>query len=328
MLASVAKTWLLKGLIAIGETSAWVGAPGSLKSAILTLLACYVAAGKDWCGKRNKGKRAVIYIALERADLVRRRQRVFGEESKVDDLPFVVVANTISFMDEAVVAEIVATIDKVEAQYGIKAGLIILDTLAKTIAAGGGDEDKARDQGKVYANIARIKEQRKVHFAIACHPGKDESKGVSATIVSNNDGATGLLAGFKPKIVSFGEDEDGDQMDVCVAEVMSDEVTASGATKDKTWAKSLTVFHGAFTRMLESMGCDQRPWLDGPIVRAVETKWVREEFFKSWPIEHDKTPDQQRDAKKAAYKRAIKDAIERKLIMVRTIEGIEYVWPI
>jgi hypothetical protein len=48
--------------------------------------------------------------------------------------------------------------------------LLIVDTLAKAIAAGGGDENTAKDQGKVYANLDRVKERRSVHVALACHP--------------------------------------------------------------------------------------------------------------------------------------------------------------
>jgi hypothetical protein len=51
---AVAKPWLLKGLLARGETSAWIGAPGSLKSALLTDIAVCIAANRDWHEKRSK----------------------------------------------------------------------------------------------------------------------------------------------------------------------------------------------------------------------------------------------------------------------------------
>jgi AAA domain len=174
---SASPRWLLKFLLAYNERSGWVGPPGSLKSAILTALAHAVASGQDWCGKRNKGKCAVIYFALERADLVKRRLRAYADEDGLVDLPIVVVGQTINFMDGNVAEEIIATIDEVERRFGIKVGLLIVDTLAKAIAAGGGDENTAKDQGKVYANLDRVKERRSVHVAIACHPGKDASKG-------------------------------------------------------------------------------------------------------------------------------------------------------
>ncbi len=240
--ASASKQWILKGLLARGETSGWVGAPGSLKSSIVTAMAQACAAGDDWCGKRNKGACAVIYFALERADLVKQKLRAYGEKNDAD-LPIAVVALTINLMDERVVDEIVATIDAVEQEFGIKVGLLIVDTLPKGIAAGGGDEDKARDQGKVYANIQRIKDRcspHAPHVALVCHPGKDVSRGPrgsnastgdfdvqieiagadirTATITKNNDGPEGFIASFKPVIHDFGKDEDGDPIEVCLAE--------------------------------------------------------------------------------------------------------------
>src|SRR5215471_5374061 len=42
--APASKRWLLKGLLACGETSVWIGGPGSLKSALLTDIAVSIAA--------------------------------------------------------------------------------------------------------------------------------------------------------------------------------------------------------------------------------------------------------------------------------------------
>ncbi len=57
-------------------------------------------------------------------------------------------------------------------------GLVIIDTFAKLVAAGGGDEDKAKDQGKVFDNIERFKEGTgRSHVALIGHTGKDEARG-------------------------------------------------------------------------------------------------------------------------------------------------------
>jgi hypothetical protein len=257
---TVSKRWILKGLLAWGETSGWVGPPGSLKSSILASVAVASAAGEDWCGKRNKGACAIIYFALERADLVKRRLRAYDEKNGID-LPIAVVALTINLMDEKVVDEIVATIDAVEQEFGERVGLLIVDTLPKGIAAGGGDEDKARDHGKVYANIQRVKDRRgphAPHVALICHPGKDASRGPrgsnastgdfdvqieiagtdirTATITKNNDGPEGFLASFKPVVHDFGKDEDGDPIEVCLAEPLTD---AMAPPKDKGKARGL-----------------------------------------------------------------------------------------
>jgi len=70
---TVKKQWLVKGIIAQGETSAWVGPPGSLKSALMAELAICAANQISWHGKKTNACYGVLYFALERADLVRRR---------------------------------------------------------------------------------------------------------------------------------------------------------------------------------------------------------------------------------------------------------------
>src|SRR5674476_704730 len=70
---SVNKNWLIKGVLARGESSAWIAAPGKMKSALMAEASICVAAGLDWHGFRNKGACGVVYFAIEREDLVRRR---------------------------------------------------------------------------------------------------------------------------------------------------------------------------------------------------------------------------------------------------------------
>jgi hypothetical protein len=337
---SVSKSWLLKNLLALGETSGWVGPPGSLKSAILTSVARCCGSGRDWCSKRNKGACAVIYFALERADLVRRRLRAYAEQGGEIDLPIAVVGLTINLMDERVVDEIIATIVSVEAEFGIAVGLLIFDTLPKGIAAGGGDEDKARDHGKVYANIQRIKDRRSdhpPHVALVCHPGKDVSRGPrgsnastgdfdvqieiagadirTATITKNNDGPEGYLASFKPLVHSLGVDEDGDPIDVCLAEPVEG-APPTHQPKPSKWSKSqlCKALHAA----LEG-GQSIKPWADGPAVDAVTLKVVREEFYKLYPSDESST-------KRSAWNRQIKAATENGFVGVREVDETTMIW--
>jgi AAA domain len=228
----VAKPWLLKGLLARGETSAWIGAPGSLKSALLTDIAVCIAANRDWHEQRSKQATAVIYFALERADLVRRRLAAYRVRDGFKSLPVAVVSKLVNLMDAATVETVVATIDAVERHFGLPVGLLIFDTYAKAMSAGGGDEDKARDQNLMFANIQRMKERRAVHVALVGHTGKDANRGArgsnailgdvdlmvaitgtdirTATITKANDLPEGPIASFRAEMVELGLDEDGE----------------------------------------------------------------------------------------------------------------------
>ena len=67
------KPSLIKNVIARGENSSWIGPPGKGKSALLTDISVHLANGRDWRGYRTKERCGVLYFALERGDLVKRR---------------------------------------------------------------------------------------------------------------------------------------------------------------------------------------------------------------------------------------------------------------
>jgi hypothetical protein len=244
------KTWLIKGIFALGETSAWIAAPGKLKSALIAEAACAIASGlHDWHGYRVKTPGAVIYFALERATLVERRLLAYQNRENVDDVPIAVVPGILDLTRPAMVDRVVATIQEVEAATNHPVVMIIIDTFAKTIAAGGGDEDKARDQGKVFANLQRIKDalgSSAPHIALIGHTGKDETRGSrgsnsilgdvdlmvtitgdrtrTATSIKANDGEERALFSFKADLVEDGVDDDGE---ITTISIVSDDHVAT-----------------------------------------------------------------------------------------------------
>jgi hypothetical protein len=242
------KDWLIKNVIALKETSSWIAPPGALKSALLGELAFAVARKRDWHDYKAKRTGSVVYFALERADLVKRRLRAYLARSGDQEAPpIAIVAATIDLMNPASVRDVIASIRAVEEATGELVVLVIFDTFAKLIAAGGGDEDKARDQGKVFANIQRIKDEIGAHVALVGHTGKDVERGSrgsnailghvdvevtisgdgikTATITKANDSAAGPLFSFKSEVHDFGPDPDGDPVTVNI--ISSEEVAAS-----------------------------------------------------------------------------------------------------
>jgi hypothetical protein len=90
-----AKIWLLKDAIAKGETSEWIAAPGMLKSALMTDISVCIASGTDWRGYRSKETCGVVYFALERADLVKRRLTAHRRRDELKGLPIAVAGGVI-----------------------------------------------------------------------------------------------------------------------------------------------------------------------------------------------------------------------------------------
>jgi hypothetical protein len=267
----LAKPWLIKGVLARRETSAWIAPPGGLKSALLTQAAICVAAGRDWNGHRAKETAGVVYFAIERPDLVCRRLQAHGVRQGLSTLPIAVVDSTIDLARPGSFKKMVKTIQEVEAHFNIKVGLVIIDTFAKLIAAAGGDENSARDQGAVFANVQRVKNSTDVHVALIGHTGKDETRGArgsnaivgdvdlmvmisgdtirTATVTKANDAQEGPLFSFKSEVHEFGTDEDGDPVTV---NIVSSEEVSQVATPFRE--PKLTENQEAMLRLLRDAG--------------------------------------------------------------------------
>ena len=327
----VAKRWLIKGVIAEGETSAWIAPPGGMKSALMAELAFCVANQEPWHGRQTKNISSVVYFALERADLVRRRLRAHMERagiaSEAGEIPIFLIPSTVDLMAADAVVKVMRTIDHImEDHYSVTPRLLIFDTFAKLIAAGGGDEDKAKDQGKVFANIQRIKERMGSpgpgpHVALVGHTGKDETRGSrgsnailgdadvmvtisgesvkTATVIKANDAPEGPIFSFTSEVHDFGTDEDGDPITVNI--VSSEEVSAQVASKPSE-PKLSTNQRVMFRLLAESgpAGLAVEAWNDlareqgiaakqrhYEIRMALKDKGLVREYAGVWKVQHD-----------------------------------------
>ncbi|HAJ45617.1 MAG TPA: hypothetical protein DCL54_03435 [Alphaproteobacteria bacterium] len=232
----VAKRWIMKGLLARGETSGWIAPPKAGKSALVGDLCVAVAAGQNWRGKRSKERCAVVYFALERGDLVRRRLIATMRRDGITTLPIRLVAGNPDFATPHGITAIINEINEASTHFGLSVGLIVFDTYAKLIAANGGDEDKASDQAALLAKISEVNLEVDCHVALIGHTGKDQSKGPrgsnafggnydfevrikgedhrTASIVEANDAPEGVLTTFTMEGFELGRDEDGDPIDI------------------------------------------------------------------------------------------------------------------
>jgi hypothetical protein len=235
---AIAPKWIVKNHIARGEITNWIGSPGSGKSAMLGDLAIHIVAGVDWRGSRLKEKCGVLYFALERHDLVKRRFKVQAKKWGLclEDLPFAVCKEVINLMNPLCVEKIIATIKAVETGWeDIAVGMIVIDTANKAVAVGGGDENSARDANIMHANLRRIQVACNVAIALVGHVGKDESRGQRGSNAprgdvdkeqmlkdgevirtKNNDGPEGPLFAYRMEAVVVGVDGDGDAISTAV----------------------------------------------------------------------------------------------------------------
>ena len=75
------KLWLVHDYLGDAELSCIFGPPGSGKSVLAGDLAAHVAAGRPWFGRRVQ-QGAVLYVAIERAALVKRRLAAFRDHHR------------------------------------------------------------------------------------------------------------------------------------------------------------------------------------------------------------------------------------------------------
>jgi hypothetical protein len=263
--AFVHKRWIMKGLIARGETSAWIAPPGAGKSAIMLDLAIHCAGRIDWRGHRAKDACGVLVLALERADLCKRRLYAHSVRDKnLGNLPIAIHGGIIDLMNPACVDTIVELVREAEQHFECRVGLIVIDTDNKGIAAGGGDEDKARDRNRAAANMRRVQELIDVHIALIGHTGKDETRGARgsnahlgdvdvmvqisgeaikvAEVTKANDRPDGALTQFRLELIDLGNDEDEDEIRVAIVSTEAIAAPAPKASEPKLTKNEKTMF--------------------------------------------------------------------------------------
>jgi hypothetical protein len=300
------KPWLIKNVITRGETSSWIAPPGKGKSALLTDIAVHLAHGKNWRNYRTKARCGVVYFAIERADLVKRRLVAYRLRDGLPNLPIAVAGQVIDLMDRNCSTSMVAAIQRAEQHFGCEVGLAIIDTYPKGIAAGGGDESHARDQNIVLANLRRVLDKLPIHVAGIGHTGKDESKGErgsnarladvdvsvqvsgdivkTATVKKANDQPEGVLTSFRLEPFELGVDDDGDSF---LTFILSDEIL-TGVRADHRLPNKQKLALEALTEAVLSHGQDAPAGYRLPQgIKVVTAEQWKTELFRQNVLDKD-----------------------------------------
>ena len=90
------KDLVVEDFLGVGEVSCWYGEPGAAKSVLIEDLGLHVAAARAW-HNRAVAQGAVLYIALERAHVVKRRAAAFKIKHDAHGLPFAVLNEDAGF---------------------------------------------------------------------------------------------------------------------------------------------------------------------------------------------------------------------------------------
>lgn len=175
--------WLVDKVIGENGLAIVYGDPGSGKSFITIDMALRLAMGWDWHGSKAK-RVGVLYIAGEGVRGLGKRVKGWRRHHKVAagaDAPFVLMPVAAQLLEPADRAKLLRTIDAAIAKIGFDIGLIVIDTVSRSIA--GQDENgqetmsalvKACDDVRAYCGCTIIG----VH-----HSGKDKDRGMRGSTV-------------------------------------------------------------------------------------------------------------------------------------------------
>ena len=231
--------YLVKGWLDLGTASVLYGESNVGKTFLALDIGLHIAAGLAWHGVRVALSCPVIYIASEGGRGITNRL-----EAVWKDKPELARAAVGRFSLLPVTLDLCAKGDAaamIEALRGLPEmpGLIIIDTLARSMGAG--DENTGQDMGAFIASVDRIRAATGAHVMVIHHSGKDTSRGArghsslraavdteigltreGATITAEDhkqrDGVSGKTFSYTLRSVHLGEDQDGDPITSCVVE--------------------------------------------------------------------------------------------------------------
>ena len=166
---------IVEGLLTAGAGSLVYGDSNSGKTFAVVDMACAVARGVPWLGRRTE-RGLVVYLAAEGPASVRARLQAYQQHHGVKVPNFAIVQSSIDLFDSDVDAlKIIKLVKQLERQTGQKCRLIVGDTLARLSA--GANENAGSDMGLVVRRFDAVREATGAHFLLIHHCGKNAASG-------------------------------------------------------------------------------------------------------------------------------------------------------
>lgn len=255
---------LVEGLLTVGDGSMLYGDSNSGKTFLAIDLACAVARGMDWHGRRVE-QGLVMYVASESPSSVRSRLQAYQQHHGCKVPNFAIVQSPLDlFSDDIDTQALIDAAKHLESIAGKPVRLIVGDTLARLSA--GANENSGQDMGLVVQRFDRIRRETSAHFLMIHHSGKaaaagargwsgiraavdteievtDASTGRCAEIMKQRDLSTkGERIGFTLEVITLGQTKWGKVATSCV-------VVPSEAP-DKPQGKRMGEVEGAIVEFL------------------------------------------------------------------------------
>ena len=256
--------YLCKGLIHRGDMSVLYGQSGCGKTFLALYIAHAIATGRPIFNRRVR-RAAVALFALEGSSgLAKRLVAIQERHGQAADL-FVHRTPLTLFQNTPIMLEMI------EAVKAVNAGLVIFDTLSRTMA--GANENAPEDMTAMVGMFDIIRAKTGAHVMLVHHSGKNEALGArghsslraavevemevaasesgsrTMAVTKGRDDADGKVISFELEPIELGKDDDGDAIETCVVE------EAGAAAPDRPRAKppKLTAAQAMLLKVLSGL---------------------------------------------------------------------------
>jgi len=176
-------SWLIDGLVSDSGLSILYGDPGSGKSFVTIDMALRLALGWDWHGAETK-RVGVLYIAGEGVRGLGNRIKGWRLKHDVPDdaeIPFALMPVAAQMLDPTERARLLRTIDAARVKLGFDIGLIVIDTVSRSIA--GQDENGQETMSAFVKGCDEIRDHCGGAVIGVHHSGKNKDAGMRGSTV-------------------------------------------------------------------------------------------------------------------------------------------------
>lgn len=177
-----APEWLIKDLVVDDGLTTVFGDPGAGKSFVVLDMCLRLALGMDWHGAETK-QTGILYIAGEGARGLGKRVKGWRKEhgKQGAKAPFMLLPVPVALLDPAQRAKLLRTIDEAMRRSGFPIGLVVIDTLSRSLAGAG--ENGADEMGALVASTDIVRQHTGGAVLGVHHSGKDKEKGMRGSTV-------------------------------------------------------------------------------------------------------------------------------------------------
>ena len=184
--------WLVDGLLTAHGFAVLYGAPGIGKSFMSIDIALSVAYGRPWHDRATKAG-AVLYLAAEGVGGLGKRVRSWQAHYDTHGVTdFHVLPMAVKILEAPDLEKLLRTIDAFKVQFS----MIVIDTVARTLASTGSDENDATAMGQFGEMCGVIQRHAGCAVLAVHHSGKDAARGMrgSSSLLGLSDTVLELSA--------------------------------------------------------------------------------------------------------------------------------------